>query len=79
MTKQQLSQAVELAESEEVLSGEDIGHFDGFGLGGFQPVTCTIRQLARLVRWQCVRLDLTVDADALNEIATLGKRRFMVV
>ena len=79
MTKQQLSKALELAESEEALSDEDIEHFDGFGLKGFAPVTCTLRQLARLVRWQCVRLDLTVDADALHEIATFGRQRFMVV
>lgn len=79
MTKQQLSDALAIAQTKESLSNEDISHFDGFGLPDFQPITCTLRQLARLVRWQCVRFNGSIDADNLNEIANCGRHRFNVV
>jgi hypothetical protein len=79
MTTQQLSAALELAQSDADLSRESIGHFDGYGLNGFEPVLCTVQQVARLVRWQCIQLNGATDADALNELAQFGRRRFIVV
>ena len=80
MTKDQLSRAVSIADSDEDLSHEDLHHFDGFGLKDFNPVFCTMRQLARLVRWQCQYIfGDGFDADALNEIARHGRKRFLVV
>lgn len=81
MTKDQLQCAVEIATSNEDLSTEmeQIDIFSGYGLSNFKPVTVTVKQLAALVRWQCAQFNGGIDAQALNEIAELGKKRFQVV
>ena len=81
MTKDQLQRAVAIAESDTDLSNErkQIDIFDGYGLEGFKPVHVTIKQVADLVRWQCVQFNGCIDADALNELAYAGRKRFLVV
>jgi len=81
MTKNQLQRAVELATSEEDLTNENeqMEIFDGFGLDDFKPVTVTVKQLASLVRWQCVQFSGGINADALEEVASCGKKRFQIV
>lgn len=87
MTKQQLSEAVRIAQSDvelpqflgEKSDQELIDLFDGFGLPTFQPVVCTVKQLAALVRYQCVMYNGDVSATALNEIYRHGRRKFQVV
>jgi len=74
-----LSNALTLARSDAPLNLDDISIFDGFGLPDFRPIVCTLEALATLVRWQCIRFDGSVDAEALDEIATCGRRRFTVV
>jgi len=78
MTARQLSEALTLARSGAALNA-DIDIFYGFGLPDFKPIVCTPEALAKLVRWQCVCLDGSIDHDALNEIATIGRHRFTVV
>jgi hypothetical protein len=79
MLKQEFSEALKIAESHEDLSKEEIHHFDGFALDGFGTVACTIRQLARLIRWQCFYFSGGIDADALNEIVHYGRKRFYLL
>lgn len=79
MKRSELSEAVKVARSDKDLSKVEISHFDGFGLFGFKPVHCTIDQLAALVRWQAIYLNGNIDAEALEEIATLGAKRFLIV
>ena len=79
MTRQQLETAVRLALSRTDLELADLAMFDGFGLPDFRPVTVTTRALAMLIRWQCVQLNGQLNAESLDEIATLGRRRFAVV
>jgi hypothetical protein len=82
MTSDQFKKAANLAlnQVDEDLSNENIGHFDGFGLPDFGMTMCTIRELARLIRWQCLHIyGDGHDSEALNEIAVLGKRRFSVI
>lgn len=82
MTKAQLSAALKLA-----LNGQELpvdrdhamSIFMGFGLPDFQPTVCTLPQLAYLIRWQALQFNGHIDADALNEIAEAGRRKFMVV
>ena len=79
MNKDQLSQAVALAQS-----GQDIGiletdKFSGFGLLNFEPVYCTITELAQLIRWQCCCLNGSFDGEALDEICQIGRQKFMLV
>ena len=55
------------------------GTFDGFGLAGFRPVTCTIAQVASLISWQARQFDGGWDAAALTEIYPTAKRAFLIV
>lgn len=61
------------------LEKEDISHFDGFGLPGFKRVTATILQVASLLRWQCIRMNGSVDADALQECTNFLKKKVELV
>ncbi len=79
MTRDQLSEALTLARSGADLCLDEIAIFDGFALRDFSPVVCTLEALAVLVRWQCICFDGSIDHDALNEIATVGRRKFGVV
>ena len=67
MTKKELSQAVAMA-----LSGkgnfDNIDIFDGFGLSSFKTVSCTLNDLAGLVKWQAIQFNGSVDGKALDEI-----------
>jgi hypothetical protein len=74
-----LDRALALARSEASLNVADLSIFDGFALPDFRPVTCTVEALAMLVRWQCVCFDGSIDAEALQELATCGRRRFLVL
>jgi hypothetical protein len=79
MTKVELSKAFEIAKSGVEL--EDTLHlFDGFGLKDFQPVYCTLKDVAKLIRWQCQYMfGNGWDMDAFQEIAHFGKKKFIIV
>ena len=79
MTKQELKTAFEVANSEKELQQTDLLIFDGFGLPEFEKVNVTIEAVAKLIRWQCIRLDGSVDQEELNTIAEIGKRKFFVI
>lgn len=84
MTRNELSMAVALAQSNESLP-KYIGPqsvdcpFLGFVLADFEPITCTIRDLAALVRYQCTQLNGEYDTANLNEIAECGRTKFTIV
>lgn len=78
MTKKDLSQALKLARSNIDLK-VDTSFFDGYGLRDFKPVHCTICQVAQLMRWQVLNITGTVDAEALNELATVGRKKFVII
>ncbi len=87
VTNNELSLAVAIAESDQTLDtfvGEGSSQalnttFDGFGLADFEPVTITVRMLASLVRHQCMQMNGEFNSEALNEIATVGRRKFVIV
>ena len=79
MKTSDLDKALALARSDAPLNVEDLSIFDGFGLPDFKPVTCTVEALAMLIRWQCFCLNGSIDSEALQEIATLGRHRFFVL
>ena len=74
-----LDMALAIARSDTALNVADLSLFDGFGLPGFRPVTCTVEALAMLIRWQCVCFDGSIDGEALQEIATCARHRFTVL
>ena len=79
MKTSDLDKALKLARSDVPLNIEDLSIFDGFGLPDFKPITCTVEALAMLIRWQCFCLNGSIDAEALQEVATCGRHRFHVL
>ena len=87
MTKQELNAATKIAlDSGRSLSDHPIEVFDGYGLRGFEKVTCTLKCLAALIRWECVymfspnpNLGNRLDQEALNFLASIGRTKFQVV
>lgn len=80
MNTQQLDAAMRIAQDgNERLDNEDQSIFDGFGLPNYKGCTCTVRQLAALIRWQCFQLNGKVDAEAFQQIADIGRHKFTVV
>jgi hypothetical protein len=80
MNKKEFQTAVTIAQNDSIdLGNEDLGSFDGFGLADFAPVTVTLRQVARLIRWQCQQFSGGYDMEALQEIRDHGRRRFDIV
>lgn len=80
MKKAEFDKAWEIAKNEEIyLDYESLESFDGYGLSGFEPVYVTIKQIARLIRWQCQYINGGWNYKELNEIGRFGKRRFMIL
>ena len=78
MNIQDYSEALAIAQSKADLTNEDIDIFFGFGLKDFLPVTVTVRQVARLMRWQAGMGDGSWSASELNSIADFGRKRFII-
>jgi len=79
MTKQELSRALEIARSKTQLSHINTSIFDGCALQDFKPIHVTIDALAAFLRYQVVCFDGSIDQQELNDIASYGRQRFMVV
>lgn len=87
MTRNELSLAVAMAQSDEELEtfvGENssqrlIDTFNCFGMANFAAVTITIRDLAALVRHECMQMNGELCNRSLSEIAELGKSKFHIV
>lgn len=80
MTSQQFSAAFKIASD----FSRDLLHIDnntihGYGLPGFRPVHVTLEMVAKEIRWHALRFDGQWDAEALQEVASLGRRAFIVV
>ena len=78
MTKPELTKAFEIAKSNTELA-DNLSLFDGFGLKDFQPVYCSLQDVAKLIRWQCQTFGGTWDMNAFQEIAHFGKKKFIIV
>jgi hypothetical protein len=79
MTKRQFALALEMAMSAEDLpSANESDLFDGFALPGFPVTVCTIKQMASLVRWQCVQFNGELDMENFQEIWA-NRRKFLIV
>ena len=79
MTRDELKQATAIAMDRNTdLSNVDDSLFLGFGLPSFKPVNVTLRQVAKLIRWQAVMLNDEIDAQMYDEVAQVGRRKFVV-
>lgn len=51
----------------------------GCGLSDFKPVYVTLKQVAKLMRWQALQLNGEWDSRELNEVNLIGKRKFLIL
>jgi hypothetical protein len=61
--------AWQLARSEADLANW-VGYDDvlfGYGLSNFEPVEVPIQAVARMLRWQCINLDGSIDPEAFAQ------------
>jgi len=80
MTLAQFQTACKAAQNPTLdLSATDDTMLFGCGLPGFKPVHTTLAAVAKLIRWQAIRFNGQWDAEALNEIATIGRKKFLIV
>jgi len=61
------------------LSKVDDGILFGFGLLGFVPIHTTLEAVAKTIRWQALQMNGEWDSEALNEVATLGRKNFLIL
>ena len=82
MTTVQFKAACDLAMNHPevgLLNSEDYSIFSGYGIRGFKPVFCTIRQVAALIRYQCGYICGGYDMQELNELARAARRLFNII
>ena len=79
MNAAQFKKAFSLADSDRCLDNVDDTHLFGYGLPDFKPVFTTIEAVAKVIRWQARYLNGKWDQNELNEIARLGRKRFLIL
>ena len=80
MTKNEFASAFKIAKDFSIdLTNVDNSHIFGYGLPHFVPVHCTLEQVAKEIRWSALQFDGQWNGDALNEVANLGRRNFIVL
>lgn len=78
MTNKQITKALELAYSNESFSQVDISTFMGYGKKGFQPIHCTLRQVAYVIRSQCFQFNGEIDAEEFDDFCQYARKLFIV-
>lgn len=79
MNKAEFREALEIARSERDLSDVNISLFDGFGMPDFKQVCCSTTDVAKLIRYQALNFDGSMDYDALADIKRIGRRKFSII
>ena len=87
MTQNELSLAVAMAQSNEELqtfvgegSSQELNDlFLGYAMSDYKVTCITIRDLAALIRHECMQMNGELDTHQLNEIADIGKHKFSIV
>ena len=63
-----MNEAIRIAKSDADLDHLSISAFDGFGLKEFEPIECTIEQVAKLIRYQAQYMNGDWDHRAIDEV-----------
>lgn len=80
MTKNQFDAAFNIAKNVSIdLTNVDSSHMFGYGLPNFNPVHVTLEQVAKEIRHHALQFNGEWDGEALNEVANLGRRNFIVL
>jgi len=70
-----MNRAIALAKSDSNLDHVVEGDFYGFGLSDFQPVECSLEQVAKLIRYQARYLNGDWDHRAIDAVV-MARRKF---
>lgn len=80
MTLAQFQKAFAIANDASIdLSDVDDSILFGCGLPRFKPVHTTLEAVAKLIRWQAMQFNGQWNAEALNEVAELGRKNFLIL
>ena len=79
MNKAEFQKAFEIAVSDQDPSAVEDDILHGCALPDFDPVTCTVECVAKMIRWQCIQLDGSVDENELDSLRNLFRRKVTVV
>lgn len=81
MNKKEFTEIMEIVTNQEIdLSDVDELILHGCALPDYQyPVYVTRKQVAKLIRWDCLQFNGEFDAEELNNIGIIGKRKFRIV
>ena len=80
MTLAQFQKAFAIAKDTSIdLSNVDDSILFGCGLPRFKPVHTTLEAVAKLIRWQAMQFNGQWNAEALNEVAELGRKNFLIL
>ena len=81
MTAEQFRHAFVIAKADVEIDTEKhtLRPFDGYGLEGFEPITVTLEQVARCIRYQCAYMfGGGWDEEELESLKYYGKRKFII-
>lgn len=79
MNKKQFDAAVAIARNKDIdLSKVDDSTLDGCALPNFKPVTITLEMAAKCIRWHGINIDGSINAEELNELREISRKRWLV-
>jgi len=79
MNKKEIVQALAIAKSNEDLSAVDDNVMIGYGLKDFKPIHLTLRQVAKVIRWDCIRFNGELDSEEFDDFCRIAKTKFVIV
>ena len=81
MNKKEFTEILEIVQDKRIdLTDVDETILHGCALPDYQfPVFVTRKQVAKLIRWDCLQFNGEFDAEELNNIGIIGKRKFRIV
>ena len=75
----EFAEAFEIAKSDEDLSAIDDTPLYGCALRNFKPVHTTLRAVAKLIRWQALKLNGDWDMTEIDDLANIGRTKFLII
>lgn len=63
-----MNEAIRIAKSDADLNHLSIDDFEGYGRKEFQPIECTVEQVAKLIRYQAQYFNGDWDHRAIDEV-----------
>jgi hypothetical protein len=79
MNRIQISKALAIAQSSEDLSDVDDSTLIGYGLPDFTTTYVTLRQVAKMLRWQCFYFTGEINAEEFDQFCKLAKNRILII